>query len=190
MKKHTIHLLLAACLLAFAACQSGDSKAFETPEGVADAVSDLQDEFGTAASYTNVLLAYHKGIGNTLSATGTKDPASKKMLSKQKVNGMWKDLSEVTLEIEGDAQPADFMFTLQDLDHLKKLPGMIKQSVDKIKKEKNFEVVAESVNINAPSRIKGPDDKLRYLINCAPPNGGTSFTVIFDHNGNFQTMVY
>lgn len=190
MKKHTFSLVLAACMLVFYSCNSGGGKAFETTEGMADIVEQLNDQFGKDASYTSVILSYHKDIGTMVSATGTKDPASKKLINKHRANKGWEDLSEITLEIEGDAKPSDFMFTLKDVDNLNKLPEMVKLSVDKIKKEKNFDVVVESVNLNAPDRINSPDDKLRYLINCAPPNGGTKFTMIFDHTGNFKNMVY
>ncbi|NII24342.1 hypothetical protein HB364_04600 [Pseudoflavitalea sp. X16] len=190
MKKHTLSLLLAICMMVFYSCSSGGGKAFETTEGMADITGQLDDEFGKDASYTSVILSYHKDIGTMVSATGTKDPASKKLIEKHRANKGWEDRSEITLEIEGDAKPSDFMFTLKDVDNLKKVPEMVKLSVDKIKKEKNFDVVVESVNVSAPSRINSPEDKLRYLINCAPPNGGTKFTMIFDNTGNFQKMLY
>jgi hypothetical protein len=192
MKKHLFALILIVCTSLFYSCKSGGSKAkaFETPDGVADVVSNLNKAFGKDASYTDVTISFLKGIGTTISATGTKDPSSGKLISKMKGDGAWRDVSEITLEIEGDAKPADFMFRLNDVDDLKKIPGMVKMSIDKIKKEKNFDVVAQHVSVKSPSKINSPEDKLVYNVNLAPENGGTSFITVFDNNGNFQRMIY
>jgi hypothetical protein len=190
MKKHSLHLLLAFCIMSLHACNAHKGKTFESTEGVASIAKDLNGEFGDNASYTSIILSYHKDLGTSISATGTKDPASKKMLRKQNFKGAWQDLAEITLEIEGDMKPADFMFQLKDIEELKKVPDMIKASIEKIKKEKNFDVVAESVNIQAPTRINSADDQLRYLINLTPPNGGTDFTVIFNNKGIYENMTY
>lgn len=190
MKKHILYLMLAACTAFFYSCSSGGGKTFENKDGISKIAGDLNDEFGKDAHYTSVVMSYHKDIGTMVSATGTKDPASKKLISKLKVKGSWEDRSEVTLEIEGNVDPAAFMFKLNDVDNLTKVPDMIKLSVDKIKKEKNFDVVIESVNISAPQRINGPDDKVRFMLNLAPPNGGTTFIAVFDDKGQFQRLVY
>lgn len=191
MKTQTLRLFLftAIAALGLVSCGNG-GRSFETADGVQDIANDLDKQFGKDASYTNVLMSYHKSLGTSVSATGTKDPGSKTMIEKQKSKGIWKDVSEITLEIEGGAQASEFMFKLKDVDNLRKVPELVKASIEKIKKEKNFDVVATSVNITAPSRINSPDDKLRYLINLEPANGGTNFTAIYDYQGKFKDLVF
>lgn len=189
MKKHILYLVLA--IAAFSSCKSGGSrsgKAWTTTEGINGIVADFNSAFGKDASYTHMSLYYIKDVGTIIAATGTKDPASKTLIEKQKANAGWEDLSQVTLDIEGDAKPSDFMFTLNDLDNLAKVPDMIKQSVDKIKKEKNFDVVPDDVNIVGPTRAG--EDKVTIMVNLKPANGGTSFTVAFDAKGNFEHMTF
>jgi hypothetical protein len=192
MKKHFLYLVLAVACFVFNSCKPGarNGKAWTTAEGITGIAADLNSAFGKDASFTHLSLNYIKDFGTIVTATGTKDPASKKLIEKQKTNAGWEDMSQVTLEIEGDAKPADFMFTLNDLDNLTKVPDMVKQSVDKIKKEKNFDVVAENVNIVGPSRANDPDYKVSIMVNLKPENGGTSFTVTFDKKGNFEKIIY
>lgn len=191
MKTPSFRLLLALAISALSLISCGNNtRIFETKEGVDDLVSELDKQYGKDASYTSLIMTFDKSIGSAVSVTGTKDPASKKMIEKRKMKGSWTDMSEITLEIDGDAQASEFMFKLKDIDNLGKVPGLVKASIDKIKKEKNMDVVATSVNITAPDRIKSDKDKLRYLINLEPANGGTDFTAIYDHQGNFQNLLY
>jgi hypothetical protein len=191
MKKHSLRLflLLAIAAIGLTSC-GGKSRVFDSKEGVSDLAGELDKQFGKDASYTSLIMSYDKNIGTSVSVTGTKDPASKKMTEKRKLKGVWNDVSEITLEIEGDANASEFMFKLKDIDNLNKVPGLVKASIDRIKKEKNFDVVATSVNISAPDRIRSDKDRLRYLINLEPASGGTNFTAIYDHQGNFRDLLY
>lgn len=190
MKKNNLFLVFIAFIIPFVSCNSIKGKAFETSEGVAEVVTRLNDGFGQNSSYTEITISYFKGIGSTISATGTKDPSSSKMVSKLYSKGKWEETSDVILEVSDGAKPSDFMFTLVEVEQLKKIPEMVKISVEKIKKEKNFDVVAEHVSVKYPSRIIGPDDKLSFDVNLRPENGGTSFITTFDNKGNFQRMTY
>ncbi|NML24099.1 hypothetical protein HHL16_24690 [Pseudoflavitalea sp. G-6-1-2] len=193
MKKKTLQLslMLALCITAFTSCDyfGGGGRKYETADGVASLVSDLKSEFGKDAWYTDINFSYHKSTGTSTSATGTKDPASKKMIEKTRLKGTWKDNSEITLSLTGDAKPEDFMFTLTELGDLKKLPDMIKLAVDKIKKEKNFDVVATNITVHSPDRLKENSEKFSYLLSLQPENGGTSFSVIFDQKGDFKKII-
>ena len=190
MKKNKLVLTFIACTSLFYSCKSLKGKAFETTEGIAEVVTKLNEAFGENASYTDITISYIKGIGSTISATGTKDPSSSKMISKLYSNGNWKDDSEVIIEVSGGAKPSDFMFTLSEVEQLKKVPEMVRISIEKIKKDKKIDVVAEHVSVKYPSRIMGPDDKLSFDVNLAPENGGTSFITSFDEVGNFQRLIY
>jgi hypothetical protein len=190
MKMNNLFLVVIAFIMSFVRCNSIKGKAFETSEGVTEVVSKLKEAFGQKASYTEITISYFKGIGSTITATGTNDPSSSKLVSKLYSKGKWEETSDVTLEVSGGAKPSDFMFTLEEVEQLKKVPEMVKLSVEKIKKEKNFDVVAEHVSVKYPSRIISPDDKLRFDVNLKPENGGTSFIMTFDNKGDFQRMTY
>lgn len=190
MKKYSLVLMLFVCSTLFNGCKSTKSKAFQTSEGVAEVVSRLNDSFGKNANYTDITISYVKGVGSTISATGNNDPSSTKLVSKLYANGHWEDVSEVTLELSGGARPSDFMFRLDELDQLKKVPEMVNLSIEKIKKEKNFDVVAEHVSVKYPSRRTGSDDNLSYDINLAPETGGTTFIVVFDEKGKYKSLIY
>lgn len=190
MKMHTPTTLLLACFGLLYSCQSSTGKAFQTPSGVEGVVNKLNKAFGKGAHYTDITITYVKGIGNTISATGTQQPQDKKLLHKLHANNGWEAVSEVTLEVSGGAQPGDFMFTLDGVDQLKSVPAMVKEAIQKIKKEKDLDVVAELVSVVFPSRVQGPEDPLSFNVNLEPENGGTSFVVIFDRQGKFQRMVY
>lgn len=194
MKKHILRYSWLFLLVAglFSSCKyfGGGGREYETAEGVADIVGELNNKFGEGASYTDISMSFHKDLGTSISAKGTKDPASKKLIDKLRLKGIWEDKSEITLEIEGDAKAADFMFTLSNVDNLKKIPDLVKQSTDKIKKEKNIDAVVTNVSISAPERINSPEDKLRYMVMAEPKTGGTNFTLIYDDKGNFKNMLY
>lgn len=189
MKTLPFRILLAIAAFSLISC-GNKTRIFDTKEGVSDLAGELDKQYGKDASYTSLIMTFDKSIGTAVVATGTKDPASKKMIEKRKMQGSWSDVSEITLEIDGEAQPSAFMFKLKDIDNLNKVPDLVKASIDKIRKEKNFDVVATSVNISMPDRIRSEKDKLRYLINLEPENGGTDFTAIYDHQGNFENLLY
>jgi hypothetical protein len=129
-------------------------------------------------------------VGTTISATGTKDPSSPKLKRKLHSAGDWQDVAEVTMEISGGGKPSEFMFTLQEVNQLEKVPEMVQVAIERIKKEKNFDVVAEHVSVKYPSRMTSPDDKLHFDVNLAPETGGTSFIATFDDKGNYQRLIY
>jgi len=190
MKRHTFALILAACTTLLNGCQTKKEKAFQSSEGVREVVNRLTDAFGKTAHYTDITISYVKGVGSTISATGTNDPTSTKHISKLHSGGEWEDVSEVTLELSGGAKPSDFLFTLDEVDQLKKVPEMVKVAIEKVKQEKKLDVVAEHVSVKYPSRRMGPDDGLGFDVNLAPENGGTSFIAVFDGKGNYQRLVY
>lgn len=190
MKKISCFMLLAVIL---SACEyfGGGGRDFETSKGIASLVSELKDKFGENAGYTSINMSYHDGIGTSTVATGTKDVNSNKLIEKLKQKGIWEDKSEITLEIEGDAKPKDFMFTLQQVQDLQKIPDLVKASVERVEKEKQMkDMVATMVAISMPSRINSPDDGLKIVIYVEPKNGGTDFQLSYNAKGEFIRMMY
>ncbi|RPE05675.1 hypothetical protein EGT74_25215 [Chitinophaga lutea] len=186
--------LLCMALVAFtlASCQyfGAGGREFEDSKDVASIASELKSKFGDNAGYTSILLSYADGVGTSVIASGG-DVNSNKLMERMKLKGIWEDKSEITLEIEGEAKPKDFMFTLQQVQDMQKVPELVKASIAKVEKEKQMkDLVVSSVHYSMPSRIKGPDDALRLTITVEPKNGGTDFQLIYDEKGNFKTMVY
>lgn len=187
--------LFCMALLAFtlASCEyfGAGGRDYENAKDLASLVGELKSKFGENAGYTNISLSYHDGIGTSVVAAGAADPNSNKLIEKLKQKGIWEDKSEITLEIEGDAKPKDFMFTLQQLQDLQKVPELVKASIEKVEKEKQMkDMVVNSVYIAMPKSIRGPEDQLRMTVTVSPENGGTDFQLIYNEKGEFQKMIY
>lgn len=186
------------CVAAFAAlllasCQyfGGGGRAFDNADDLASLVGELKDKFGENAGYTSINMSYHDGIGTSTVATGTGDINSNKLMERMKQKGIWQDKAEVTLEIDGDAKPKDFMFTLAQVQDLKKIPDLVKASIEKVEKEKKMtDLVANTVSISMPSRINDPEDGLKITVYVEPKNGGTDFTLTYNQKGELLSMLY
>lgn len=190
MKKISCIILLAATL---ASCQyfGGGGRDFETSKGISALVQELKDEFGENAGYTTINMAYNSGIGTSVLAIGTADMNSNKLIEKLKQKGIWQDKSEITLEIEGEAKPKDFMFTLQQLQDLGKIPDLVKASIAKVEKEKQIkDLVPTMVAISMPRKLDSPDDGVSIVIYVEPKNGGTDFQLSYNAKGEFLQMLY
>lgn len=191
-KTQTLLLLLVITAITITSCEyfGGGGRAYETEDGMRKMLGELNDEFGKGAGYTDISFSYHKDMGTAISATGTKDLTSSKLIEKLKLKGVWEDKSEITMEISGGAKSKDFMFTMAEVD-LMKIPAIVKQSIDKVSKEKQIkEVVVNSVSISMPDELKNSTEKPTYHIIAEPKNGGTNFTLLYDEKGNFQKMIY
>lgn len=186
-------IFIAFMAVTLASCEyfGAGGRDFETAGGISDIAGELKDKFGENAGFTSISMSYHDGLGTSTIATGTSDVNSNKLMERMKQKGIWQDKAEITLEIEGEAKPKDFMFTLKQVQDLQKIPELVKASIEKVEKEKQMkELVATSVMIAMPSRINSPDDVLRITVSVEPKNGGTDFQVIYNEKGEFQTMVY
>jgi len=70
------------------------------------------------------------------------------------------------------------------------VPEMVKVAIETVKKEKNFDVIAEHVSVKYPSQKMSPNDSWGYDVNLAPETGGTSFIAVFDDKGRYQRLIY
>src|SRR5688572_31440321 len=113
----------AFATLILASCQyfGGGGRAFDNADDMSDLVGELKDKFGQNAGFTSITMSYHDGIGTSTVATGTADINSNKLMERMKQKGIWQDKAEVTLEIDGEATPKDFMFTLDQVQDLKNI---------------------------------------------------------------------
>ena len=89
-------LFLGAILL-MTSCGTSTANQPATAEGFAALESNLKDQFGAEAFYTDLAVIYDKTIGNSISVTVTEAPESLKMGQWTAVQGSWKQNSEVVL---------------------------------------------------------------------------------------------
>ncbi|RPD38271.1 hypothetical protein EG028_25605 [Chitinophaga barathri] len=175
-----------------ASCQffGGGGRAYDNDKDLSGLVEELKDKFGQNAGFTSITMSYHDGIGTSTVATGG-DINSNKLTERLKQKGIWQDKAEVTLEIDGEATPKDFMFTLDQVQDLRKIPGLVKSSIEKVEKEKKItDLVSNMVSVSMPSRIDTPGDELRITVYVSPKNGGTDFTLLYNQKGEFLKMMH
>ncbi|MGD1840992.1 MAG: hypothetical protein ACFB0B_08870 [Thermonemataceae bacterium] len=177
-----------ASLFLLSAC--GDSAALT--ENTQDIEKIITDKFGQDLHFTEFRISNGKGprgkVVSSMGMTLTTDPSSLEAESWNYSDGNWEQISEVTLEMSGDAKPEDFMLSLDELA-LPKLQEMINHAKTHLTKEKNIEnPFVTSLSISTPNRA--PKNESQFLIFLQPENGGTSFNLSYTLEGEFKEMDY
>jgi hypothetical protein len=177
MKKSLFCIALCAVMLSVASC--GSKNYTQDAAGIEAWSKDLQAKFGANAWYTDLYLMYSDETA-VVSVTETDDPASLKMREWTWSNyAGWTQNSDVTLEINGDAAPEDFMFQLGKQVDMKLVGSLVEKSKAQLTAEKNIENPRlESVSLDAPD--DEPVSAMEIRITLTPENGGTDFR--FDYN--------
>lgn len=182
-------LLLILLTHVLISCEGGASKQPANAAGFATIEKEINDKFGKNAYFTDLNVTFIEGIGNSISATVTESPESLKMGQWNFSQNTWTLQSEVTIEVPVDSQAKDFMFQLDDKINLSKLGGLIEQSMQKLKNEKDIKNPKLSIaSINFPD--DGDVSKANYSINLKPENGGTTFSFYYKLNGELEKMDY
>lgn len=151
--------------------------------------SDIKQEFGADAYYTNFVIMFNKTVGTMISTTVTDNPESLKMGEWNQSQGTWNQSAEVTLELPEGTKAVDFMFQLNDEINVKSLGKLVEKSKEKLMTEKDIKNPAvEMAFIQFPDN--GDKSKAKYVVKLAPQNGGTSFSFFYDLNGEFIEMDY
>ncbi|MCL1932344.1 MAG: hypothetical protein FWF53_00820 [Candidatus Azobacteroides sp.] len=184
MKKVVNLLLFCTGLFLLSSC--GGKNYTQDAKGYAELQSQLQSKFGADAYYTDIHIAYSKSTGNIVSVSETTNPSSLKMNGWIFMQGVWKQNTDITLEIEG-GKAEDFMFQLGKEVDLAKVGGMIEASKKKLAEEKKMEnTVAEIVAVQMPKSGGQPT----IFISLEPKNGGTKFSFFYDSDGNLKNFSY
>lgn len=188
MKK--IQLLAVTLFVAtLISCGGGAGKQPANSEGFAAIEKDIKSEFGDDAYFTELSIIYNKSIGNSISTTVTDAPESLTMGQWTMSQGNWNQTSEITLEIPEGTKASDFMFQLNDDINLSTLGGLVEQSAQKLKDEKNI----ENPTLHIASVIypkNGDVSKAKYTVMLQPENGGTTFSFFYALNGELIEMDY
>lgn len=179
---------LAITLLAFIACGgSGNSPA--STKGFDKIEQSLKKKFGNNAYYTDLTIVPIEGIGNAITTTVTKKPASLKMGEWTYSQKKWNQTSEISLEVPEGSKAADFMYQLDDEISITKLGGLVEEARKNLTAEKNLKKPRLSLAaIKYPNN--GDRSKAKYLIQLQPEHGGTTFTYSYKLNGEFIEMDY
>ena len=187
MKTKTL-LLSAITALTLVSCGSGGNEAANA-EGFSQIESQLKDEFGAQAYYTDISILNIEGLGNVVSTTVTAEPESMEMGEWKQTQGSWEQTAEVTIEVPEGMKAADYMFQLGGEISLKKLGELVEKSKADLTKEKNIQNPHLNLaNVTYPNT--GDASKLQYVINLEPENGGTSFSYIYSMDGELIDMNY
>lgn len=167
----------------------GISKQEANSEGFSAIEKEIKNEFGEKAYFTDLTIGYHENIGNIVNVTVTGEPKSLKMGEWLNSQGVWKQNSELTLEIPEGTEAADFMFQLDDKINLSTLGKLIEKSKEQLKSEKSIENPRlELASIIFPDN--GDVSKTEYLVNLQPENGGTTFRFRYQLSGELIKMDY
>lgn len=187
-KIYTSALLLFSMII-LTSCGGNSSNQEATAAGFSEIENQIKEKFGKDAYYTDLSVLFIEGIGNSISVTVTESPESLKMGQWDLSQNTWTQRSEVTLEVPENSQAKDFMFQLDDEINLTKLGGLIEQSIQKLKEEKDISNPKLSIaSINFPDN--GDLFKANYSINLKPENGGTTFSFYYKLNGELEKMDY
>jgi predicted small lipoprotein YifL len=187
MKKSLLSIAMCAVMLTVASC--GSKNYSPDAAGIETWGKDMQDKFGPDAWYTNLILAYSDGKA-VVSVSETDDPASLNMRewAWTAFTG-WRQTSDVTLEISGDASPEEFMFQLGKQVDMKLVGSLVEKSKAQLAAEKKIENPRlESVALITPDR----EDVSAMTIDVAlePENGGTTFRFEYNLAGELLNFDY
>ena len=185
-------LLLLIGVVILSSCGPNISKFSHDGEGFAKLQDEFKAKFGADAYYTDIAINFtpgdSHGSGLGCNVTVTNDPASLKMdewVYNSYTN--WKNTADVTLEIEGDSSPEEFMYQLGDEFDLRKVGELIVESKKKLAEEKQIENAVLNL-----AMMKTPDSdaatETDIVIILKPENGGTTFTFRYALDGTLQSV--
>lgn len=189
MKNNKKIFILILCTVVLSSCGGGTAKQPATADGFAEIETELKNEFGEDAHYTELAIIYNESIGNSISTTVTDDPESMKMGQWTYSMGNWNQTSEITLEVPEGTRAADFMFQLNEKIGLEKLGELVEKSKDQLESEKDIDNPRfEMAFVKYPKN--GNIEEAEYYVKLQPENGGTSFTFNYQLDGSFIEMDY
>jgi hypothetical protein len=157
-------------------------------EGFEKLGKDLESKFGKESYYTDITLSYDKTVGDMLNIKVAKDPNTLTMEEHNYMRGVWQKKSDITLEIEGGANPKEFMMTLDEAK-LNTVWPLIEQSKKKLLDEKKLaETVLKMITIQVPDN--GEKTTTTIYILLEPKTGGTQFSFVYDLSGKLVSFNY
>jgi hypothetical protein len=183
------YLFALLVIFKIVSCSGSTNNQPATVEGFKAIESELKDKFGQYAYYTDLTITRNESIGNIISITVTQAPESLKMGQWNLTQNTWKQNSDITIEVPEGTQAADYMFQLGEVISLSKLGGLVEQSIQKLKDEKDLKNPTLSMaSLNFPDN--GDINKAEYLINIKPENDDTTFRFYYKLNGDLIKKNY
>lgn len=188
--KH-LTLFVAACMGLVTLISCGGSAANQPPtaDGFATIEEELNNEFGDNAYFTELTITHNKSIGSIITTMVTDAPESLKMGQWTYSQGVWKQTSEVSLEIPENTKAEDFMFQLNDKINLETLGGLVEKSMTHLTEEKELENPSlQMAFVKFPKN--GDLAQTEYNVFLQPEHGGTTFSYRYDLKGALIEMDY
>lgn len=181
--------MLVIAITALMSCGGNLENQPATVAGFSAIEKELKSEFGNDAYYTDLTIIYNKSIGNIIGVTVTDNPESLKMGQWNLTQDIWKQNSEITLEVPNGSKASDFMFQLNEKINLSKLGELVEKSSIQLTTEKNIEnPLLYMAFVKFPKN--GDISKTEYLVMLKPETGGTTFTFSYKLNGDLIKMDY
>ncbi|WP_299125916.1 hypothetical protein [uncultured Winogradskyella sp.] len=182
-------LFVLLVIFKLVSCSGTTNNQPATADGFSAIENELKNKFGDDAYYTDLSITYDKSIGNIIGVTVTEEPESLKMGQWNLSQDTWTQNSDITIEVPKGTKAADYMFQLGKTISLSKLGGLVEQSVQKLKDEKDLKnPTLRTAALNYPDN--GDISKAEYIINLKPENGGTTFRFYYTLNGDLIKMNY
>ena len=176
-------------LLTLISCGNSSNNQPADAKGFSKIEKELKNKFGNEAHYTDLSIIYNQAIGNIIGVTVTDAPESLTMGQWNQTQGNWVQNSEIILEVPAGTSASDYMFQLGDVFSVEKLGGLVEESAQKLKDDKNIENPTLSIaSINFPDN--GDASRAEYTVHLTPENGGTTFSFYYKTSGEFIKMDY
>ncbi|SDD85293.1 hypothetical protein [Riemerella columbipharyngis] len=164
------------------------NKGYQDSESFKELKEELIKKFGKDAYYTSFTIANDKNA-TIVSVTETDNPSSLKMAEWMKLNGVWKQNADVTLEVSEGSKAEDFMFQLDKTMNMELLGKLVDEAKQKVISEKNIkEVNVKMVSFSAPD--DGDFSHAQYYIIIEPKQGGTDFKFSYNLDGTLAKFDY
>ncbi|MBO9635165.1 MAG: hypothetical protein J7578_18790 [Chitinophagaceae bacterium] len=165
-------------------CRFGDAYPYESDSGVSAIVYQLQSQYGIGGKYSVIQMSYDDSVGLVINATGVVEGSTDLVVRRMK-RGKWSQLSSASLKTMVE-QP--FLFTLDSISDLKKIPDLINSSCYKLSAEiRKPGLHAKEVMIHAPGfGLEG--DLIRISIHIHPQDALGKFEYSYNTAGVLQDV--
>lgn len=170
--------------ISLAGCRSGNAYPYESDSGISAIVYQLESQYGIGGKYSIIQMNYDDSVGLVINATGVAEGSTDLVVRRMK-RGKWVQLSSASLKTMVE-QP--FLFTLDSISDLKKIPDLISNSGYKLSAEiRKPGLHAKEVLIHAPGF--GPDgDLIRISIHIHPEDALGKFEYSYNAAGVLQDV--
>lgn len=176
----TTALFLCISFIMSTGCRNASTYPYESEAGIDAIVYQLQAQFGTKGRYSNIHMRYDDSTALVISIAGSPERSKDSLVVRQLKKGKWIQVSAFTLS---SLENPPFLFSLDSVQFLKKIPELIKSSINSMSKEVNKpNLIVREVLVNAKG-IEQEGNPIRILIYVETEDGSEKFGYIYTSQG-------